>query len=1246
MKKAMKQTKKCTALFLAAGLVVTAVPANGLVVNAAPQAANVDVTNASTDLSYEGYELKWSDEFNGTELDRSAWNVETHEKGWVNSEWQAYVDSDEVLNVGDGVLNINAVKKTTEIEDNGNLFRNGDFSSGKDEWVETIQNWEDPKAEATSTVITNGIKYEIGAVGTADWHIQLKQDNVNLLAGHTYKVSYKVNTTAARTIKSGVQSAAYAWYGGSDPELNANEDTEVSFEFTMDADDSTAAFYISMGQIAGVDTPASTITITDLMMKDVTEGADTSEQISADEASLVTYESGRISTQNLEAFTYGMFECRAKVPEGAGYLPAFWLMANDESVYGQWPRCGEIDCMEVMGQDTDKLYGTIHYGNPHAESQGTYTNTVEGNSFSDDFHTFNCEWEPGSIKWYVDGVLYHEEHNWYSTTEGQGTLTYPAPFDQPFYIILNLAVGGSWVGNPDENTSFDNNPYQIDYVRVYQKDSYNEDVEKPEIQVELRDPDETGNYINNGGFTTKESLSDGVDWEFMTALGGEATATVNTTQNILAIKTTDPGTVDYSVQLVQANVPLLKGATYRVSFDAKASAPRDMHVDVKAPDHGYMNYMNGSGETVSLGTAFESYSYEFKMKSDSDANGRLEYNMGNYGSDATIYLKNVRIEKIADPDPNEKEEKVVLANGSYIYNGSFQEGKGHLGYWDIAKKGKANVFVTDFSDGRRCKVELGDSTSVVKISQGDLTFAEGTPYLFSFDLQSEQDTTVSAAIAGHLYTFDVKAGENKTYNFELDSTEELTARTVAFKFTSKGTYYLDNVKFVENAMIKNGSFKDGTSGYSIYVDSSASASYGVDSLKEDYALGVTVNNTGDQDWKIQVKQENVKLEAGKSYKLKLDAKSDLEREIRVIMQGGENRGYSVYSSDNIVKLTDEYQTITDIFTMEEDTDPAAFLSVCLGMINDNIITTQHTVYIDNISLEEHTHEFKSVITKKATLTEDGEVSSICTDPDCGYVRKTASFPKIDTVTIAQKSYPYDGTAKKPAITVKDSTGKELKNGTDYSVAYTDNKAPGTATATVTFKGKYEGEKKFNFKITLGTTTIKNVANAEAGVNVTWYKTAGATGYTVYRKTPTSGWVILGSVAGNVTTYNDATAKSGKTYIYAVKATCGDTKGGYVESKEILCLKQPIVKVANTKSGVKVAWGRVADVTGYVIYRKEANGSFTKIKVVSDPLANYYVDTKAENGKEYGYAVVAFVKNEDGTMSTSSYVKDVTIKCAR
>ena len=289
----------------------------------------------------------------------------------------------------------------------------------------------------------------------------------------------------------------------------------------------------------------------------------------------------------------------------------------------------------------------------------------------------------------------------------------------------------------------------------------------------------------------------------------------------------------------------------------------------------------------------------------------------------------------------EVEKKLGLANGNYVYNGSFQEGDKHLGYWNISNAENADVTVTPFSDGRRLKVTMsGNEKSAVVISQEELAFATGTPYKFSFTASSDADNTLTANIGGHVYTFDIKAGETKDFAVELPSDAQYVNHDISITLGMQGTTWLDKVSLVENALVKNGSFNDGTTGYTVYVDSSAKASYVVDSLKDDNALAVTINDTGDADWKVQIKQENIKLEKGKTYKLKFKAKSSLNRQIRVVMQGQENREWSVYSSDNIVDLTNEYQTFEDTFTMNEDTDTAAFFSVCLGKIGDNQITTQ------------------------------------------------------------------------------------------------------------------------------------------------------------------------------------------------------------------------------------------------------------------------------------------------------------------
>lgn len=964
----MRKLRKAIPLALAMSVALTMTPIRASAEEPTQvQAEQSDLVEENESLSdeadkdNEGYKLVFEDDFNGDQLDRKVWNVEKHEKGWVNGELQEYVDSDENIKVQDGYLNIIPVEKveTTSTTDGQNLLSNADFSSGMDGWTETIADWgsDGCDASAQSSVADGAITYTITNPGNDLWHVQLKQ-TVKLAAKKHYTLSYKVKSDVARTIETGVQGDEannYISYGAKTQSLQAEKEESVSIDVYAEEGYDTATLYFSLGRKTG-DTSipdASVVTISDISLVETTANMLPANAF-GDNATAGTkvkksYTSGRISTQNLKTFTYGRFEVRAKVPNGQGYLPAFWLMANDENVYGQWPRCGEIDCMEVMGQDTNKLYGTIHYGNPHAESQGTYTIKDGEKSFSDDFHTFTCDWEPGKITWYVDGKKYHEESNWHSTTEGQGTLTYPAPFDQPFYIILNLAVGGSWVGNPNEETSFVNNPFVVDYVRVYQKDSYDENVTRPEVKFEpTNEPDESGNYIKNSTFAEAEDLTDDTNWKFITALDGAATAEIK--DNSMVIKTEKAGTVDYSVQLVQANVPFEKGATYEVSFDAQASENRKMNVDVKAPDRGYQSYMKTM--VPELTTEMKHFSTQFVMKADSDVNGRLEFNMGNAGS-GDIVLQNVVVKKTAEPDPNAKEEKTILANGSCIYNGSFQEGKNHLGYWDITPEG-ADIKVTGLSDGRRLVTE-GKS---VTISQSDLAFKEGTAYALSFDAYAQNGATVVATVGGNTYKVNVEAGnEKKDYVVKIPATAKFTDKTVSLKI--EGAISLDNVKMVEDAKIKNGSFNDSLSGYEVYVDSAAKATVVVDSLKENNALDVTVDDTGADDWRIQIKQNNVLLEKGKKYKLSYEAKSTIDRKIRVVMQGGAALGWPVYSehsddqdaNDGIVTLTSEYQKFTEEFIMTEETDAKAFLSICLGNV-DGQITDQHRIVIDNISLVE------------------------------------------------------------------------------------------------------------------------------------------------------------------------------------------------------------------------------------------------------------------------------------------------------
>lgn len=175
------------------------------------------------------------------------------------------------------------------------------------------------------------------------------------------------------------------------------------------------------------------------------------------------YTSSRIRTINKGDWKYGKFEMRAKLPVGKGMWPAFWMMPT-KSEYGGWPVSGEMDIMEYLGHDSMTVYGTLHYGGrpPNNKHTGKSYKLAEGD-FHNQFHTFTLIWEKGKVQWLVDDSLYQTQTEWY-TTAGE----FPAPFDQEFHIILNLAVGGDWPGYPDESTRFPQK-YVVDYVRVYQK---------------------------------------------------------------------------------------------------------------------------------------------------------------------------------------------------------------------------------------------------------------------------------------------------------------------------------------------------------------------------------------------------------------------------------------------------------------------------------------------------------------------------------------------------------------------------------------------------------------------------------------------------------------------------------------------------------------------------------------------------------------------------------------------------------
>ena len=174
-----------------------------------------------------------------------------------------------------------------------------------------------------------------------------------------------------------------------------------------------------------------------------------------------SYTSARLKNLGKFSVTYGRVEARVKIPRGQGVWPAFWMLgSNIDQV--EWPKCGEIDIMENIGREPAVVHGTIH-GPGYSGDKGIGAPfSLRHGRFADHYHVFAVDWDPNRIRFYVDRKLY--------ATRTPADLPKGAKwvFDQPFFLLLNFAVGGDWPGSPDNSTQF---PQQmlVDYVRVYRR---------------------------------------------------------------------------------------------------------------------------------------------------------------------------------------------------------------------------------------------------------------------------------------------------------------------------------------------------------------------------------------------------------------------------------------------------------------------------------------------------------------------------------------------------------------------------------------------------------------------------------------------------------------------------------------------------------------------------------------------------------------------------------------------------------
>ena len=378
----------------------------------------------------------------------------------------------------------------------------------------------------------------------------------------------------------------------------------------------------------------------------------------------MAYTSARLRTvkdDGTELFTktYGRIEARIKMPTGNGIWPAFWLLPATTD-YGVWASSGEIDILEAKGRLPNRVYGTVHYGQPWPGNK--YTGSMykfPNDETIADYHVYSLEWEPGLLRWLVDDKVYFQTSQWWSLGANESEpYAYPAPFDKPFYILLNFALGGNYDGGvAPEDYSL---PAQmlVDWVRVYDKDEpYATDVKRPtperdEANFKNFSTFDGRNFIydpqlklavtegKNEGMSSNENMDvKERTWYFLALsdFGGKALSYAE--GNGRHVKITKPGNQNYSVQLIQ-HLPVAKGYSYKIQFDAKADAARKIAIKLGGDaDNSWAVY---SPEYYpELTTEVQHYSYFFTMENETDATARLEFNLGLDTND--VWIGNVSV---------------------------------------------------------------------------------------------------------------------------------------------------------------------------------------------------------------------------------------------------------------------------------------------------------------------------------------------------------------------------------------------------------------------------------------------------------------------------------------------------------------------------------------------------------------------------------------------------------------------------
>lgn len=410
------------------------------------------------------------------------------------------------------------------------------------------------------------------------------------------------------------------------------------------------------------------------------------------------------------------------------------------------------------------------------------------------------------------------------------------------------------------------------------------------------------------------------------------------------------------------NISLANGGKYKVSFDAKSTAPRNIMVKTGAgASRGWVKYSNE--ESFQLSDELKNYEFTFDMLNETDIASRLEFNLGGNGT-SPVWIGNVRVEDITGTPVDEDAPKLPLPDGNHVYNGTFdQGGMERLIFWNfLVNDAAATASVSE--ETRELYVAIvdgGNHPEAVQLNQKGLNLVKDNDYKVSFKARTDEPRTMQVNVLNKdgsvnysgIKTIELTSSmEEKTFDFTMPEDASDSEAQIVFNFgDGNGDVYMDDVILLKTSdepdyenidlyPLKNGDFTDGFSSWGNYVHYDASAQI----TAENGEGKVAIANEGNETWSVQLVQGDLNLAKGVDYELTFAARSTQEREAEVTI---ENAQYTRFFSEKIA-LSDQMKQYTYEFTMPID-DIASF-KMLLGK-NALSPVGNHDVFIDNVVLK-------------------------------------------------------------------------------------------------------------------------------------------------------------------------------------------------------------------------------------------------------------------------------------------------------